>query len=48
MNTRNNATYLVVVNYLKQMAADNVISQQELEAAERLAAIRYGQESVWK
>lgn len=48
MHTRANATYLVVLDYLEQMAADHVISPQELTEAKRLAAIRYGQERVWK
>ena len=48
MTTRNNAIYLVVMDYLAQMAEAKLISQQELAIAQRLAAIRYGQERVWE
>lgn len=46
MGSRNNAIYLMVMDYLEQMAEAKLISQQELAAAERLAAVRFDQKNV--
>ena len=36
-------TYLLVANHLERMAADGLLTEQELEAAKRYAAEKYGQ-----
>lgn len=46
MGSRNNAIYLMVMDYLEQMAEAKLISQEELAAAERLAAVRFDQKNV--
>ena len=42
MDVKNEITYLLIVDYLTRMAADQVITRQELEQATRLAEIEYG------
>ena len=46
MDVKNEITYLLIVDYLTRMAADQVITKQELEQARRLAASRYGIKTV--
>lgn len=42
IDVKSEITYLLVVDYLTRMAADQVISEKELEQAKRLAALEYG------
>ncbi len=46
MDVKNEITYLLIVDYLNRMAADQVITQKELEQARRLATSRYGIKTV--
>ncbi len=48
MDTRNKAVYLLVIDYLAQMAKASLISPAELDAAQKLAAVQYGVEDVWQ
>ena len=48
MDTRNKAVYLLVIDYLAQMAEASLISHAELDAAQKLAAVQYGIEDVWQ
>ncbi len=48
MDVKNEITYLLIVDYLARMAADQVITQRELEQAKRLAAIEYGADFDFK
>lgn len=48
MDTKNKAVYLLVVDYLAQMAENNLISPAERDAAQKLAAVQYGIEDVWQ
>ena len=41
MEVKNEITYLLIVDYLTRMAADQVITKRELEDAKRLTEIRY-------
>ena len=42
IDVKSEITYLLVVDYLTRMAADQVISEKELSEAKRLAALEYG------
>ena len=42
IDVKSEITYLLVVDYLTRMAADQVISEKELSEAKRLAALGYG------
>lgn len=48
MDTKNKATYLLVIDYLTRMERDDLISPTELAAAKELAAVQYGIEDVWQ
>ena len=41
IDVKSEITYLLVVDYLTRMAADQVISEKELDKALELAAIEY-------
>ena len=48
MDTRDKAAYLLVIDYLAQMAESSLISPAERDAAQTLAAVQYGIEDVWQ
>lgn len=48
MDTRNKAIYLLVIDYLAQMAEAHLISPAERDAAQKLAAVQYGIKDVWQ
>lgn len=48
IDVKSEITYLLVVDYLTRMAADQVISEKELAEAQRLAALEYGADIDFK
>ena len=48
IDVKSEITYLLVVDYLTRMAADQVISEKELSEAKRLAALEYGADIDFK
>ena len=48
MDTRNKAIYHLVIDYLAQRVENNLISPEERDAAQKLAAVQYGIEDVWQ
>lgn len=48
MDTRNKAIYHLVIDYLAQIVENNLISPEERDAAQKLAAVQYGIEDVWQ
>ena len=47
MDTRNKAIYLLVIDYLAQMAEAHLISPAERDAAQKLAAGHDGSADIW-
>lgn len=48
VDTKNKATYFLVIDYLAQMERADLISSTELATAKQLAAIQYGIKDVWQ
>ena len=48
MNAKSKAIYYLIIDYLTQMAENNLISPAERDAAQKLAAVQYGIEDVWQ
>ena len=48
METKNKAKYLLIVDYLSRMEHEKLISSLESDTVRKMAAVKFGIETVWQ